>query len=123
MRIDAHKLKKILGRKGLSLNALLKKAGVSKTAFYHLLYKESVLPASLGAIASSLAVRPSAFLTDRHEDIDNAVRRLDFVDRIVSQEPGLDRDNVRLTLLLLEETPLDRLRRSLTRGRAVDLRR
>ena len=123
MRIDADKLKKILRKKSLSLNALLKKAGVSKTAFYHLLYKDSVLPASLGAIASSLAVRPSAFLTDRSEDVAQTVRLLNFVDRIVSQEPGLDRDNIRLTLLLLEETPLDRLRRSLTRGRAVDFRR
>jgi transcriptional regulator with XRE-family HTH domain len=123
MRIDADKLKKILRKKSLSLNALLKKAGVSKTAFYHLLYKDSVLPASLGAIASSLAVRPSAFLTDRSEDVAQTVRLLNFVDRIVSQEPGLDRDNIRLTLLLLEETPLDRLCRSLTRGRAVDFRR
>jgi AcrR family transcriptional regulator len=121
MRIDAIKLRKLGRAKGLSLNALLKKAGVSKTAFYHLLRKDSVLPASLGAIAETLAVRPGAFLTEKNPDVDKIRRILALTERIVFRNSSLDRDNVRLTLLLLGLDPLQRLQRSLIRGRKIDL--
>ena len=123
MKIDADKLRKIARTKGFSLNALLKSAKVSKTAFYHLLRKESVLPASLGAIARTLSIRPGVFLTEKNRDIDKVRRVLALTDRIVANNRSLDRENVRLTLLLLEQDPLQRLRRSLTRGRKIDFHR
>jgi transcriptional regulator with XRE-family HTH domain len=121
MRIDMSRLRKLAGKRGLSLNALLAKSGVSKTAFYHLVHKSSVLPASLRALAETLSVRPGIFLTDENPDVAKVHRVLDLTDRIVAGDPKLDRDNVRLTLLLLEEEPILRLRRSLIRGRKRDL--
>jgi len=121
MRIDMSRLRKLAGKRGLSLNALLAKSGVSKTAFYHLVHKSSVLPASLRALAETLSVRPGIFLTEENPDVAKVHRVLDLTDRIVADDPDLDRDNVRLTLLLLEEEPVQRLRRSLIRGRKRDL--
>ena len=121
MRIDAIKLRKLGRARGLSLNALLEKAGVSKTAFYHLLHKDSVLPASLQAIAGTLAVKPGKFMTERNSEVEKIIALRSLEDRIVSRNRGLDRDNVRLTLLLLGQDPLQRLRRSLIRGRKVDI--
>ena len=115
------RLRKLAGKRGLSLNALLAKSGVSKTAFYHLVHKSSVLPASLRALAETLSVRPGIFLTEENPDVAKVHRVLDLTDRIVAGDPKLDRDNVRLTLLLLEEEPILRLRRSLIRGRKRDL--
>ncbi len=123
MRIDLAKLRDLVGKRGLSLNALLARAGVSKTAFYHLVHKSSVLPASLNALAEALAVRPGSFLTEENPDVAKIHRVLALTDRIVADDPKLDRDNVRLTLLLLEEDPVRRLRRSLIRGRKSDLHR
>jgi transcriptional regulator with XRE-family HTH domain len=123
MRIDLNRLRKLAGERNLSLTALLSKSGVSKTAFYHLVHKSSVLPASLRALAGTLSVRPGAFLTEENPDVDKIRRILSLTDRIVAGDPRLDPDNVRLTLLLLEEDPVRRLRRSLTRGRKSDLHR
>jgi len=123
MRIDLVRIRKIAAKRGLSLNALLAEAGVSKTAFYHLVHKSSVLPASLGALAGTLRVRPGAFLTEENPDVAKIRRIRALTDRIVAGDPKLDRDNVRLTLLLLEEDPVRRLRRSLIRGRKSDLHR
>jgi transcriptional regulator with XRE-family HTH domain len=117
MRIDTIRLRELARKRGLSLNALLARAGVSKTAFYHLVHKGSVLPASLRQLADALSVLPSAFLAEDNPDIAKIRRVLDLTDRIVAANPKLDPDNVRLTLLLLEDEPVTRLRRSLIRGR------
>ena len=45
------------------------------------------------------------------------------VERIVAAHPEADYDNVRHTLILLEQPPLERLHRSLIRGRAAALLR
>ncbi|MBM3293405.1 MAG: hypothetical protein FJY82_02650 [Candidatus Aminicenantes bacterium] len=123
MRIDLTRFRALARKRGLSLNALLAEAGVSKTAFYHLVHKSSVLPRSLDSLAERLAVRPSAFLTEKRPDVTKVRRVLRLTDRIVAGNPDLDRDNVRLTLLLLEEEPIRRLRRSLIRGRKIVLHR
>jgi hypothetical protein len=48
------------------------------------------------------------------------VRRLDArVGRVLAEHPHADPDNVRHTLILLEQPPLERLQRSLIRGRAT----
>jgi len=103
------------------LNALLAKSKVSKTAFYHLLRKESILPGSLRLIADTLSVRPGQFLTEKNPQVDKIRRVLAMTDRITAADPSLDPENVRLTLLLLEEPPIQRLKRSLTRGRAIHI--
>src|SRR5512138_3174575 len=116
MRIDLTKLRELAAKRGFSLNALLVKAGVSKTAFYHLVHKSSVLPTSLTHLAEALSVRPGSFLTEKNPDVTKVRRVLRLTDRIIAGHPELDPENVRLTLLLLEEEPIARLRRSLIRG-------
>jgi len=43
------------------------------------------------------------------------------VEKILAIHPEADRDNVRHTLILLEQPPLERLQRSLIRGRAAGI--
>jgi hypothetical protein len=43
------------------------------------------------------------------------------VEKVLAAHPGADRDNVRHTLILLEQPPLERLQRSLIRGRATSI--
>jgi hypothetical protein len=118
MRIDLAKLRELAAKRGLSLAALLE-GGVSRTFTI-----DTARPSrSLGALADTLSVRPGVFLTEENPDIAKIRRILDLTDRIVADDRDLDRDNVRLTLLVLEEKPIQRLRRSLIRGRKIDLHR
>jgi AcrR family transcriptional regulator len=121
MRLSGENIKKLCGARRLSLNALLKRAGVSKTAFYHLIYKDSVLPRSIDALAATLGVRSSALLEEADRKSRRALRLLEAADRIAGSDPSMDRDNVRHTLLLLEEKPIERLQRSLLRAQKPDL--
>ena len=50
-----------------------------------------------------------------------ARRLLARVERVLAAHPDADPDNVRHTLILLEQPPLERLQRSLIRGRATAL--
>jgi len=52
-----------------------------------------------------------------------AARLMESVRAVLAVRPEADPDNVRHTLILLEQPPLERLRRSLTRGRALARRR
>jgi len=52
-----------------------------------------------------------------------AQRLVDSVRAVLAARPEADPDNVRHTLILLELPPLERLRRSLTRGRALAQRK
>jgi len=120
MRLSSDKLKELGRSRGLSLKELLDQSRVSKTAYYHLLAKDSVLPQSIGALAETLGVKASSFLIEENEE--DAVRRIGrLTEAIAARHPSLDRDNVRHTLLLLEEEPLERLNRGLTRGRKIHL--
>lgn len=52
-----------------------------------------------------------------------ARRLMESVRAVLATRPEADPDNVRHTLILLEQPPLERLRRSLTRGRALAQRK
>jgi len=52
-----------------------------------------------------------------------AARLMRSVRAVLAARPEADPDNVRHTLILLEQSPLERLRRSLTRGRALAQRK
>ena len=43
------------------------------------------------------------------------------VDEVLAEHPNADRGNVRHTLILPQLPPLERLRRSLIRGRGIDI--
>ena len=81
------------------------------------------MPGSVMAIAQTLHVGPVTLLKDEEAEARRAVRLLKDVDRIVEENPGIDRDTVRHTLLLLQEKPIERLRRALTRGQHFDFRK
>ncbi len=55
--------------------------------------------------------------------IERALARRDRVRAICDAEPGAAFENVWHALVLLEEEPLDRLNRSLIRGRAAAIQR
>jgi transcriptional regulator with XRE-family HTH domain len=120
VRLSSDKLKELGRARGVSLKELLDQSGVSKTAYYHLLSKDSVLPRSIGTLAETLGAKASSFLIEESEE--DAIRRIGrLTEAIAARHPNLDRDNIRHTLLLLEEEPLDRLHRGLTRGRKIHL--
>lgn len=52
-----------------------------------------------------------------------AARLMESVRAVLAERPEADQDNVRHTLILLEKPPLERLRRSLTRGGAAAQRK
>ena len=52
-----------------------------------------------------------------------AARLMDSVRAVLAVHPEADPDNVRHTLILLQQSPIERLRRSLTRGRALPQRK
>ena len=52
-----------------------------------------------------------------------AARLMDSVRMVLAERPEADPDNVRHTLILLQHPPLERLRKSLNRGRALAQRK
>lgn len=117
MRISRQKLSNLLNTKGLRLSGLLKKAHISKTAYYSILRKESVLPRSIVTMAETLGVRPSAILEEENSEEKKLRRIIGQTEKIVGANPLIDRDNVIHTLLLLHEKPIDRLARGIIRAK------
>ena len=119
MSID--KVKRHCAMQGAGISAVLSSAGVSRNAFYALARKPSIVPGSLRALAATLGVAISALLEDapppaeRMQELARAALR-------IAQRTGADADNVRHALLLLDEPPVERLRRALRRGRPINLR-
>jgi len=123
MRLSGDKVKKICRQRGLRLKDALEGAGVSRTAYYSLQRKDSVLPKSLLALAHFLDVEPVELLDKAVGPGLRARLLLRQVDRILAAHPEADRENVLHTLLMLEDSPAERLERGLARGRALDLHR
>ena len=121
MRLSSDKVKKACRRRGLRLKQALDGAGVSRTAYYSLLRKDSVLPKSLLALGDFLGIGPAQLLEATVGPGLRARLLLGKLERILAEHRGADRENVWHTLLLLEEPPVNRLERGLTRGRALDL--
>lgn len=98
MKISQRKLKKLCANERISISRLLQEAGVSKNVYDSLLLEET------------------------ESEQDKARRLVEEAQRIARRHKGVDRDNVRHCLLLLQERPIERLRRALVRGRSLDLR-
>jgi transcriptional regulator with XRE-family HTH domain len=109
-------------RRHLNIREMLREAGVSRNAFYSLARKDYVVPSSLILIAERLHISVSALL----EETDTPAERMKSViaesEHISKRYPGIDRDTIRHTLLLLSEKPVERLRRALRRARFVNIR-
>jgi transcriptional regulator with XRE-family HTH domain len=121
MRLSAEKIKGLCVERGLQLGDLLSQAGVSRTAYYSLVRKGTVLPRSVGAIAGALGIAPLEIL-DQTSGPERRVRDLlEELERIMARHRRASREDVWHTLLLLDEKPIERLRRGLLRGRRPDL--
>lgn len=116
MRISLEAIKDKCRQQNITLSELLKQAGVSRNAFYTLAREDYVLPKSIRAIAKRLNISPSEFLTEDNKEMEKMKILLNKVDEIARKYKNIDRDNIRHTLLLLREPPIERLRRALTRG-------
>jgi hypothetical protein len=109
-------------RRDLNIGEMLREAGVSRNAFYSLARKDYVVPSSLILIAERLHISVSALLEDTDTPAERMKSLIAESERISKRNPGVDRDNIRHTLLLLNERPVERLRRALRRGRFIDIR-
>ena len=121
MRLSPDRIKRLCRSRGLCLGALLGQARVSRTAYYSLARKESVLPKSIRAIAAALGVAPSRILCEPTRAERRTRELIRELERVLAKHPRASREDVWHTLLLLEQKPIDRLRRGLLRGRRVDL--
>lgn len=122
MKISLDKVEARCREHGTSVTQMLREAGVSRNAFYTLARKETVVPQSLIRVAGYLGVPVSELLDDVPPPVERMKQLMDEVNRVVKRHPGADPDNIRHTLLLLDEEPIERLRRALQRGRPVNIR-
>jgi hypothetical protein len=117
VRLSAEKVRKACRSQRTNLSALLAEAGVSRTAYYSLVRRGTVLPTTVIALAEGLGCSPSALLEDLSPQELRARTLLKRLRGILRRHPDADRENVWHTLLLLDEPPIDRLNRGLTRAR------
>jgi transcriptional regulator with XRE-family HTH domain len=123
MHLDVGSLKKRCGAKGLPLGEALRRAGVSRTAYYSLTRKESVLPQSIVRLARFLEVAPSELLRDGIAEAGHVRELREQAERIRRKSPGCDGDVIFRTLQNLELPPVERLRRALIRAPRRDVLR
>jgi transcriptional regulator with XRE-family HTH domain len=121
--MSSEKLRKLCAERQLRVSGLLREAGVSRTAYYSLARKESVLPKSVERIAAHLKVAPAAFLEDDGAVIQHVRALQAQAEAVHRTNRKLDRDVIYRTLENLELTPIERLRRALTRGQSSHLHR
>jgi len=115
MKIDLKHLKHLCSERDMSLSAMLESAGVSRNAFYSLARRESVLPGSIQALAKYLQIPPSEFLIEEGFPAQQGRALMKQIEEIALRNPKADCDTIRYTLILLQEEPVERLRRSLQR--------
>jgi lambda repressor-like predicted transcriptional regulator len=119
VRIAKEKIAELASARGYSLSRLLRESGVSRTAYYSLVGRDTILPKSVHAIAGTLGVRPREIVSDdAGEDHERALVLLREAKKICAADREASFENVWHTLCLLESPPADRLNRSLIRGRA-----
>jgi transcriptional regulator with XRE-family HTH domain len=120
MRLDPDRIHDLARERGYSLAELLRRAGVSRTAYYSLVRRPSVVPKTVRSLARTLGVSERRLV---REDGEAALPRgkslLAEARAICRGAPGASFEGVWHALCLLELPPLGRLERSLIRGRAV----
>jgi hypothetical protein len=122
MRFDADSVRNLARQQGLSLGEALRRAGVSRTAFYSLARRPTALPGTITSLARVLGVAPTRLLheepaTGRAEALVREARR------IRARSRRSEFENLWHTLNLLELPPAERLVRSLVRGRTKPFHR
>lgn len=120
MKLAGDKVRALARARGLTLSEALRRAKVSRNAFYHLVRQPSVIPNSIHALGVSLGVPISALLDEAVPSLDDrAAALVREARKIHARHPRSSFDNIWHSLWLLEVSPDERLRRSLTRGRVT----
>ena len=120
MRLAREKVRLLARERGLTLTEALRRAKVSRNAFYHLTRRPTVVPRSIHALGAALGVRDSALLDETPPPPDERVAvLLAEARRIHRRRPRSSFENIWHTLWLLEASPAERLHRSLVRGRSA----
>jgi transcriptional regulator with XRE-family HTH domain len=121
VRLSVERIRRLCARRGLSLEAFLDAAGVSRTAYYSLARRPSILPRSVQAMARMLQVVPSSILQEDPPAAARAEALLAEARAVLKSHPRATFENVWHTLVLLDEAPIERLRRSLLRARTAHI--
>jgi hypothetical protein len=120
VRLARHKVRLLARARGLTLSEALRRAKVSRNAFYHLARRPTVLPGSVLALSQALGVRGSELLDETPPSRDlRAAALVREARRIHAHHPRSSFESIWHTLWLLDVSPGERLRRSLIRGRAI----
>lgn len=120
MRLAADKVRRLARARGLTLSEALRRASVSRNAFYHLARRSTVVPRTVIALGAALGVPSSELLDEAPTSNDKRpATLLREARRIHARNPQSSFDNIWHTLWLLEVSPAERLRRSLIRGHDV----
>ena len=120
MKLDDGAIRRRCAARGVTLSRVLQEAGVSRTAYYSLKRRESVLPKTVLRLATVLEASASELLDETASEDKRARRRVNVAKRIAGKS-RTSFENVWHTLALLDEPPAERLNRSLRRGRARTL--
>lgn len=124
MRLARDKVRLLARARGLTLSEALRRARVSRNAFYHLARRPTVVPRSVHALGEALGVRSSELLDEMPPSPDGRTAALlREARRIHARHPQSSFENIWHTLWLLEVSPAERLHRSLIRGHATPLLR
>jgi transcriptional regulator with XRE-family HTH domain len=124
MRVAHERIRQLASELGLSLSTLLKQAGISRTAYYSLARRPTVLPKTIHALAEALDVPIAEILEEPARALSvKVLRRLEAARAICSADSAASFENIWHSLCLMDLSPIDRLNRSLIRGRAATLHR
>ena len=116
MKLSRGKVRVLAGVRGLSVSEALRRARVSRNAFYHLTRRSSVVPHTVHALGAALGVSASALLDEEPPSReDRAAALVREARRIHARNPRSAFENIWHTLWLLELSPAERLQRSLRR--------
>jgi hypothetical protein len=117
MRLRADRVRRLARMRGLTLTEALRRAGVSRNAFYSLAGRPTVLPKSIHSLARLLGVPAGALCEETAAEPEARASALLAEARAIrSRHREASFENIWHTLWLLELTPEERLRRSLVRG-------
>jgi predicted transcriptional regulator len=122
MRFDADSVRDLARRQGLSLGEAMRRAGVSRTAFYSLARRPTALPRTITSLARILGVAPTRLLREEASS-GRAEALVREARRIRTRSRRSEFENLWHTLNLLELPPAERLARSLVRGRTKPVHR
>jgi len=124
MRIAHRRIRQLASELELPLRTLLQRAGISRTAYYSLARRPTVLPKTIHALAESLHVPITEILEEPAPALTvEALRRLEAARAICAADSAASFENIWHSLCLMDLAPIDRLNRSLVRGRTTPIHR